>query len=471
MENLLEQDGQHQPSLDHLATPRRAPIPLPDGSHSRDHSRSSSATGEGARRKGSKDEERGFFRKMQFFKSKDKSPASASGSSTLPRPILMPIPLGHSTAGSSIISKSMTPSRLLSKSPSTPKKSSPKGSSDKKKSKATTPDKSNEAFTLTENSRTFVKSGERRLSAATACPVGVNGARHSNRSPPSVRSSTDDVSGGTRAGTYEKLSEASDAGILENASYIPPKDFGRGRKTTSCSNASYKPICASRSPSSSRASCDDNVPCSSLGIIENFSYRPPSNAKQRKTSNAGLPYENLPAKFGSSPRIHQEDCSDLYVPLSTIQRSVLNASPRVAPLADNAAQTEITSISNDAYFIPNRVNCAGLERTAATYIPLGVQSGADLSVDMSTVPSGRPQRPFTLDLNQPPTPAESGISTAGSSYRSLPSADHAPQDHAPPPPNELAPRIAPPIPPRINARRHEEDLGSRSRLSPVSQSP
>lgn len=39
LESLLEQDGHSQPSLDHLATPRRAPLPLPDGSRSRDHSR------------------------------------------------------------------------------------------------------------------------------------------------------------------------------------------------------------------------------------------------------------------------------------------------------------------------------------------------------------------------------------------------------------------------------------------------
>ncbi|VDO69485.1 unnamed protein product [Onchocerca flexuosa] len=43
----------------------------------------------------------------------------------------------------------------------------------------------------------------------------------------------------------------------------------------------------------------------------------------------------------------------------------------------------------------------------------------------------RPQRPYTLDLTSPPTPAESGISTAGSSYRSFSSTDQGPQDHAP----------------------------------------
>uniref|UniRef100_F1KSH2 mitogen-activated protein kinase kinase kinase n=1 Tax=Ascaris suum TaxID=6253 RepID=F1KSH2_ASCSU len=490
LESLLEQDGHSQPSLDHLATPRRAPLPLPDGSRSRDHSRSNSATGEGARLKGGKDEEKGFFRKMPFFKSKDKSPAA--GNATLPRPIMMPMPLGHSTAGSGIIAKSMAPSRLLSKSPSTPKR----GHNEKKKSKATTPDKGNEAFMLTENSRTFVKSGERRLSAANASSTMANNTRAANRSPPSVRSSTDDVSAAARCAPYEKLSETSDAGILENAAYIPPKEFGRGRKTTSSSNASYKPIPTSRSPSSSRASCDDNVPCSSLGIIENLSYRPPSDVK-RKTSNAvtldspveggvdpdqyhsmnslnseeGVPYENLPTKFGSSTRVYPDETGDLYVPLSTIQRSVLNASPRGVPLADNVAQTEISSITNNAYFIPNRCGCAGTEAAAGSYLSLGAHINADTPVDVSTVPSGRPQRPFTLDLNQPSTPAESGISTAGSSYRSLPSADHVPQDHAPPPPTEPAPRVAPPIPPRMNARRHEEDLGSRSKLSPVSQSP
>lgn len=40
----------------------------------------------------------------------------------------------------------------------------------------------------------------------------------------------------------------------------------------------------------------------------------------------------------------------------------------------------------------------------------------------------RPQRPYTLDLTSPPTPAESGISTAGSSYRSFSSTDQGLQD-------------------------------------------
>lgn len=43
----------------------------------------------------------------------------------------------------------------------------------------------------------------------------------------------------------------------------------------------------------------------------------------------------------------------------------------------------------------------------------------------------QPQRPYTLDLTSPPTPAESGISTAGSSYRSFSSTDQGLQDHAP----------------------------------------
>lgn len=45
----------------------------------------------------------------------------------------------------------------------------------------------------------------------------------------------------------------------------------------------------------------------------------------------------------------------------------------------------------------------------------------------------RPQRPYTLDLTSPPTPTESGISTAGSSYRSFSSTDQGLQDHAQPP--------------------------------------
>uniref|UniRef100_A0A914RZ04 Uncharacterized protein n=1 Tax=Parascaris equorum TaxID=6256 RepID=A0A914RZ04_PAREQ len=68
----------------------------------------------------------------------------------------------------------------------------------RKKSKATTPDKGGEEFVLTENSKTFVKSGERRLSAANASSATANNTRPANRSPPSVRSSTDDVSAAAR---------------------------------------------------------------------------------------------------------------------------------------------------------------------------------------------------------------------------------------------------------------------------------
>ncbi|VDN17304.1 unnamed protein product [Gongylonema pulchrum] len=85
----------------------------------------------------------------------------------------------------------------------------------------------------------------------------------------------------------------------------------------------------------------------------------------------------------------------------------------------------------------------------------------------------RPQRPLTLDLKSPQTPAESGISTAGSSYRSLPSADHVSQDHCPQPPFDCVQRLAPPIPPRANSRRSDDEatVVQRQRLSPVSQSP
>ncbi|VDK42883.1 unnamed protein product [Anisakis simplex] len=571
LENLVEQQGQrYQSSLDHLATPRRAPAPLPpDGgtARSRDHSRSSSATGEGSRTagKGGKDEgaERGFFRKMPFFKSKDKSPAASGGSG--------------GTCLYQLLGISMTPSRLLPKSAaSTPKKSPPKGHpNEKKKSKGSTPDKSNDAFTLTENSKTFVKSGERRLSNTTNANLAAGGLL--GRSPQSARSSTDDIlsrcsggGGGNAAGTsamgrvgaYEKLSDASDTGILENPGYKPPRDFpikdAVPRKDSTSNVNGYTSKTTSRSPSASPSLhqssrrgtlVDDTVPCSSYGLIENLSYRPPSDMKAVKSNNAivtldspveggvdpgpyhsmnsldnsseeglgGVSYENIAGsgKLGVSTTF--EDTGELYVPLSTIQRRVLNASPRVdnnnipppPPLSSSNSQpaNELCSITNDAYFILGNNNVPQQQQvdqpSGGAYIPLSMQSawidqcenntaGDSIlspcsAVSMLTA-GGRPQRPFTLDLkNQPLTPAESGISTAGSSYRSLSSSDQAPQDHAPPPPSiqqqlqtitDFAPRVAPPIPPRLNARRqqqqqhlNDDDSSSRPRLSPVSQSP
>lgn len=75
-----------------------------------------------------------------------------------------------------------------------------------------------------------MKRGERRISAT---PSQTNAVYPVSNSPVSVYSSNDDLSAGRRL-PYEKLSEASDPGIIPNPSYIPPKDFPlRDRASTS----------------------------------------------------------------------------------------------------------------------------------------------------------------------------------------------------------------------------------------------
>ncbi|VDK75846.1 unnamed protein product, partial [Onchocerca ochengi] len=151
--------------------------------------------------------------------------------------------------------------------------------------------------------------------------------------------------------------------------------------------------------------------------------------------------------------------SNIYIPMSAVEQNMLNVSPR---LSDQYSDQKESLVPDAIHYITEstQVGCEHPPEMQAPSLP-------------GATPGYRPQRPYTLDLTSPPTPAESGISTAGSSYRSFSSIDQGSQDHAPAPSVDSVPRLAPPIPPRNNARRSEDETTAlqRQRLSPVSQSP
>uniref|UniRef100_A0A915PF06 mitogen-activated protein kinase kinase kinase n=1 Tax=Setaria digitata TaxID=48799 RepID=A0A915PF06_9BILA len=474
LESLLEIAPQHQAPksktfLDHLATPRRV-VQLPPPAK-----KSSSTADERPRSKISKEEDRGFFRNI--FK-RDRNGQMGG---TLPKPVIALSPLGPSTVGSSTILKSMTPSKhTRMKSPTKP---SPSKAGKKKKYSV---DAQGGKYDLTENSKTFVKRGERRISGT---PSQTSAVYPISSSPVSVYSSTDELFCGKRA-PYEKLSEASDSGMIENPLYIPPKSFSpRDRACTSASRNLFSGtrLRTSRSPSSVHTSCDDRFSNSALGLIENLSYKPPIEMKGSRSTATQItldsPVEggidlNVTKRSYNSPDSESAsfceessvlidrpldnaplNVTDLYMPMSTVEQNLLSASSRFsADECNNQPES----------FVPDNVvdYFAGSAQVESEHPP---------EMQAPTLPGAvfghRPQRPYTLDLTSPSTPAESGISTAGSSYLSFPSADHGPQDHVPPPPTDSVQRLAPPIPPRNNARRSEDEVATRQRLSPVSQSP
>uniref|UniRef100_A0A158Q824 mitogen-activated protein kinase kinase kinase n=1 Tax=Elaeophora elaphi TaxID=1147741 RepID=A0A158Q824_9BILA len=431
LESLLETTTHQQPKtfLDHLATPRRvAQLPPPAKKLAANHHvRSSSIADERARSKLSKEEDRGFFRNIFKRDTKDRSGRVAV---TLPKSMLIRSPLGPSTIGSSSILKNMAPSKHARiKSPMKPKK---KYSIDAQSDK----------YDLNENSKTFVKCGERRISATSSQTCAIYPV---SSSPVSVYYSTDELYSGKRA-PYEKLSEASDPATMGNPLYILPKNFPpRDRASTSAPRIFCSETLQRTSKNSSvSTSCDERFSNSGLSTIENFSYKPPNEMNvsrntmtqitldspveggvdidAAKRSSNSLNSENASFYEDSSLLIDRPlhgttlNASDLYVPVSRIEQN-LGISSR---FLDQCSNQKESCVPDDAVH----------------YISESAQAGCEHPPEMQapTLPGAavgyRPQRPYTLDLTSPPTPAESGISTAGSSYRSFSSTDQGPQDHA-----------------------------------------
>ncbi|VDK67261.1 unnamed protein product, partial [Onchocerca ochengi] len=273
LESLLETTNQQPKNfLDHLATPRRVmQLPPPAKKLAADHHvRSSSTADERARSKLSKEEDRGFFRNIFKRDTKDRSGRVAG---TLPKSMIVRSPLGPSIMGSSTILKNMTPSKQTRiKSPTKP---SPSKAGKKKKYLANA---QNDKYDLAENSKTFVKCSDRRISAM---PSQTSAVYPMSSSPVSVYCSNDELYSGKRA-PYEKLSEASDPGMMENPLYILPRNFPpHDRASTSASRifSNGSPSHGSKSPSSMRSSCDDRLNNSGLNTIENLSYKPPNEMK------------------------------------------------------------------------------------------------------------------------------------------------------------------------------------------------
>ncbi|CAG9538373.1 unnamed protein product [Cercopithifilaria johnstoni] len=476
LESLLETTAHQQPKtfLDHLATPRRVVLlPPPTKKLAADHHvRSSSTTDERARPKLSKEEDRGFFRNIFKRDTKDRSERVGG---TLPKSMLIRSPLGPSTVGSSTILKNTTPSkqnRIKS-----PTKSSLLKVGKKKKYSA---DAQSDKYDLTENSKTFIKCGERRISAASSQTSAVYPV---SSSPVSVYCSTDDLYCGKRA-PYEKLSEASDPATMTNPLYILPRNFpARDRASTSASRVFFSGTPQRTSKNSSvSASCDDRFSNSGLSTIENLSYKPPNEMKVSRSTmtqitldspvEGGIDMDATKRSFNSLNSESGSFCEDsslhgttlnaidLYMPMSRVEQNVLSISPR---FLDQCSDQEESHVHHDAiHYIAERVQ-VGCEHPPEMQAP--TLPGAAVGC--------RPQRPYTLDLTSPATPAESGISTAGSSYRSFSNTDQGLQDHSLPPYVDSVPRLAPPIPPRNNAKRLEDEATALQcqRLSPVSQSP
>ncbi|KAL3986227.1 Protein kinase domain family protein [Acanthocheilonema viteae] len=473
LESLLETTHQQPKTfLDHLATPRRVvQLPPPTKKLAADHHiRSNSTTDERTRSKLNKEEDRGFFRNI--FK-RDTKGRSGRVAGTLPKSMLVRSPLGPSTIGSSTILKHVTPSKHTRiKSPTKP---SLLKAGKKKKYSA---DAQSDKYDLTENSKTFVKCGERRINVTSSQTSAVYPV---SSSPMSVYCSADELYCGKRA-PYEKLLEASDPTTMENPLYILPRNFPpRDRASTSTSRIFFSgtPQRTSKSPS---ISTDDRFSNSGLNTIENLSYKPPNEMNVSRNTmtqitldspvEGGIDMNATKRSFNSLNSETASFCedssshgvvlnaSDLYMPMSRIEQNVLSVSPR---FSDQCSDQKGNYVHDDAvhYIVDSaQVGCEHPPEMQAPILP-----GATVGY--------RPQRPYTLDLTSPLTPAESGISTAGSSYRSFSSTDQGPQDHAPPPCVDSAPRLAPPIPPRNNSRRPEDEATAlqRQRLSPVSQSP
>ncbi|VIO99233.1 Protein kinase domain containing protein [Brugia malayi] len=474
LESLLETTAHQQTKtfLDHLATPRRV-VQLPPSTKNlaADHMKSTSTADERARSKLSKEEDRGFFRSIFKRDTKDRSGQVAG---TFPKSMIARSPLGPSTIGPSAILKNITPSKHTRiKSPTKP---SPTKAG--KKKKYSTGTESNK-YDLTENSKTFTKSGERRISAT---PSQTSAVYPVSSSPVSVYCSSDELYSAKRA-PYEKLSEASDPGMMENPLYILPKNFPpRGRASTSTSRIFFNTTQRSSKSPSFSTSCDGRLSNNGLSTIENLSYKPPNEMKvscntltqitldspveggldidATKHSVNSLNSESASFCDDSSFFIDRSlrgitlNVSNSYIPMSATEQNLLSISP---PFLDHCNDQKESFVLGDAIHHISE-SAQGPPEIQAPALP-----GAAVGY--------RPQRPYTLDLTSPPTPAESGISTAGSSYRSFSSVDQGLQDHAPPTSVDSVPHLAPPIPPRNIARRPEDEALQRQRLSPVSQSP
>ncbi|VDO40701.1 unnamed protein product, partial [Brugia timori] len=251
LESLLETTAHQQTKtfLDHLATPRRV-VQLPPSTKNlaADHMKSTSTADERARSKLSKEEDRGFFRSIFKRDTKDRSGQVAG---TFPKSMIARSPLGPSTIGPSAILKNITPSKHTRiKSPTKP---SP-----------------------TKAGKTFTKSGERRISAT---PSQTSAVYPVSSSPVSVYCSSDELYLAKRA-PYEKLSEASDPGMMENPLYILPKNFPpRGRASTSTSRIFFNTTQRSSKSPSFSTSCDGRLSNNGLSTIENLSYKPPNEMK------------------------------------------------------------------------------------------------------------------------------------------------------------------------------------------------
>ncbi|VDN05815.1 unnamed protein product [Thelazia callipaeda] len=455
LESLLESTSQQpKTSLDHLATPRRI-VQLPPSVKklpADHHVRSSSAADDRPRSKMSREEDRGFFRNI--FK-RDAKERAGHSSGSLSKLAVVSSPRSSCIVGSSIISKAMAaPSRhYVVKSPTKPIKMG--------KKKKCTADAQIDKYDLTENSKTFVKRSERRNSST---PSQTNAVYPTKSSPVSVYSSNDELYIGKRM-AYEKLSEVMDPGIIENPSYISPKHFPpRDRASTSAATRI----------------------CFSPAVMENFTYKPPSEIAVSHNVVMQVSLDN-PVERGV----------DMYVAKHSYY----------SPVNENAPFNEDSALTNQSLLhgvtINGRDLCSPLLTVQQTSLNVPSPSvvdecGTDMSfslcdgtdsgvkseqedfedppkIQAPTLPGVigfRPQRPYTLDLNLPSTPAESGISTSESPYRSFPSIDHMSQDNTPPPIMDSTQRSAPPIPPRINVKRPEdEQVGQRQKLSPVSQSP
>ncbi|VDK75739.1 unnamed protein product [Litomosoides sigmodontis] len=468
LESLLETTAHQQPKsfLDHLATPRRVVQLPPPTKMSADHRvRSSSTANERSRSKLNKEEDRGFFRNifkrsgayvqdLKAFLTSDLPNSLRSNNigrvaGTLPNSMLIRSPLGPSTIGSSAILKNMTPCKhTRKKSPTKP--------------------------SLLKAGKTFVKCGERRISASSSQTSAVYPV---SNNPVSVYCSSDELYCGKRT-PYEKLSEASDPAIMENPLYILPRNFPIRDRASTSSRIFFTGAPQHTSKSPTCTSCDDRFSNSGLSTIENLSYKPPNEMKVSRNTmthitldspvEGGIDMDTTKRSFNSLNSESASFCDDsslhgmtsstgdFYVPMSRIEQNVPNISPR---FLDQCSDRKESYVYDDAVH----------------YIAESAQFGFENPPEMQapTLPGAavgyRPQRPYTLDLTLPATPAESGISTAGSSYRSSSITDQGPS----PPSMDSVQRSAPPIPPRNNARRSEDEAtaSQRQRLSPVSQSP
>ncbi|MCP9260813.1 Mitogen-activated protein kinase kinase kinase [Dirofilaria immitis] len=460
------------------ATPRRViQLPPPTKKLAADHHvRSSSTVVEHARSKLNKEEDRGFFRNIFKRDTKDRN-CRVTG--TLPKSMITRSPLGPSTMGSSTILKNMTPSKHTRiKSPTKP---SPSKAGKKKKYSANA---QNDKYDLTENSKTFMKCNERRISATSSQASAVYPV---SSSPVSIYCSTDELYSGKRT-PYEKLSEASDPSVMENPLYILPRNFpSRDRASTSASRIFFNgsSLHGSKSPPN-HTSCDDRLNNSGLSTIENLSYKPPNEIKTSRTTmtqitldspvEGGIDMDATKRSINSLNSENASCCEDSSLSLDrSLHETALNVSNIYVPMLTVEQNMSSSHLSDQ---------CNGQKESLIPddrihYINESAQVGCEHPPEMQapSLPGAalgyRPQRPYTLDLTSPPTPAESGISTAGSSYHSFSSTDQGLQDHAPSHPVDSVPRLAPPIPPRNNTRRPEDEAVAlqRQRLSPVSQSP